>query len=140
MQCICIFQYTGSEGNAYEDSLSIGFSRKQQMLHGLFLPTIFFLLMNHFNVSKMSILLQPLDVDPEDFMNYLQPYVRSYIYRKKKEAGVCIVNCYIYFVLKVSKRLVLFCGNIIRLLWKANTPFRVSFYHFVNLLIARSLC
>jgi hypothetical protein len=54
MQCICIFQYTGSEGNAYEDSSSIGFSRKQQMLHGLFLPTLFFLLMNYFNVSKKN--------------------------------------------------------------------------------------
>ncbi|CAO2141794.1 unnamed protein product, partial [Urochloa humidicola] len=29
----------------------------------------------------------PLDLDPEDFMDHLQPYVCSYIYRKKKEAG-----------------------------------------------------
>ncbi|CAL4984491.1 unnamed protein product [Urochloa decumbens] len=29
----------------------------------------------------------PLDLDPEDFMDHLQPNVRSYIYRKKKEAG-----------------------------------------------------
>ncbi|RCV38295.1 hypothetical protein SETIT_8G130900v2 [Setaria italica] len=30
---------------------------------------------------------RPLDLDPQDIMDHLQPYVCSYIYRKKEEAG-----------------------------------------------------